>query len=61
MPELVGGKSQDNKLIPELGDQLVHLGEVPDCRASERGHVLDEHDAPLQLGKAQHLPIQLQR
>lgn len=52
MAELVAGSSQHNKpLLRVFGVELVHLSVVPDRRASERRHVLDQHHFSLQRGE----------
>ena len=51
MTKLVAGDTKDGDLVAELVDQCVHGSEVTGRRASERRHVLDEHDLALVVGK----------
>lgn len=49
MAELVAGHSQDNEPLPGVAVvELVHLGVIPGGRTSERRHILDEDNFPLQ-------------
>ena len=44
VPELVANETEDGDLIAVFLRQRVHHSEVPDGRASQRGHVADEHE-----------------
>lgn len=59
MSELVTGSSQNHEpLLRVAAVQLVHLGVIPDCCASNRRYILNKHNFSLQGGEIQHLPGQ---
>lgn len=57
--ELVAGHSQDNEPLAGVPlVELVHLGVVPGGCTSERRHILNEDNFPLQGGKLKCFPCQ---
>lgn len=44
MSKLITREAQDDELICELGDQLIHLGEVPCSCSSQRSYILHKND-----------------
>ena len=56
--ELVARERQDDELIGELGDQLVHLAVVPRGRASHGRHVLHQHHAAPEVPQRHALSAQ---
>lgn len=51
MSKLITREAQNDQLILEFLDQLVHLGIVPDGRASERCHIHNQNHLPLVFRK----------
>lgn len=48
MSKLITREAQDDELICELGDQLIHLGEVPCSCSSQRSYILHkDHLTPI--------------
>lgn len=59
MSKLVAGHPQDNEpLVSVALMEVVHLGVIPGCRASERRHVLYQHHFVLQGREAEGLSCQ---
>lgn len=54
MSKLIAGHTQDNESLGrEARVKFVHLSVVPDCCSSERRHILNENNFPLQRGETE--------